>query len=302
MKFLVIDGNSILNRSFYGIRELKSSKGVPTNAVYGFFNILNKHIEEEKPDKIAVAFDLKEKTHRHKMYDGYKATRSATPEDLLTQFPITKDILRAMGIAVLEKPGIEADDIIGIISKYCDEHGDNCVIVTGDRDSFQLISDNTVVKLATNKQDIIFNKETLKEKYGLEPERMTDLKALMGDSSDNIPGIKGVGEKTALSLLEKYQTLDGIYEHSDEIKGSLGEKVRNGKESAYLSLELGKILRYGDIGTDIDKIEPPHPDTKRLSEIFSELELRSLAKKYSAEEEENPTQTETEISDEPTDF
>ena len=302
MKFLVIDGNSILNRSFYGIRELKSSKGVPTNAVYGFFNILNKHIEEEKPDKIAVAFDLKEKTHRHKMYDGYKATRSATPEDLLTQFPITKDILRAMGIAVLEKPGIEADDIIGIISKYCDEHGDNCVIVTGDRDSFQLISDNTVVKLATNKQDIIFNKETLKEKYGLEPERMTDLKALMGDSSDNIPGIKGDGEKTALSLLEKYQTLDGIYEHSDEIKGSLGEKVRNGKESAYLSLELGKILRYGDIGTDIDKIEPPHPDTKRLSEIFSELELRSLAKKYSAEEEENPTQTETEISDEPTDF
>lgn len=302
MKFLIIDGNSILNRSFYGIRELRSSKGVPTNAVYGFFNILNKHIEEEKPDKIAVAFDLKEKTHRHKMYDGYKATRSATPEDLLVQFPITKDILRAMGIAVLEKPGIEADDIIGIVSRYCDEHGDLCVIVTGDRDSFQLISDTTVVKLAATKQDILFDKAALKEKYGLEPDRMTDLKALMGDSSDNIPGIKGVGEKTALSLLEKYQTLDGIYEHADEIKGSLGEKIRNGKDSAYLSLELGKILRSGDIGTDIEKITPPHPDGKKLAEIFSELELRSLAKKYSAEEETEPTVTETEISEETAGF
>ncbi len=302
MKFLIIDGNSILNRSFYGIRELRSSKGVPTNAVYGFFNILNKHIEEEKPDKIAVAFDLKEKTHRHKMYDGYKATRSATPEDLLVQFPITKDILRAMGIAVLEKPGIEADDIIGIVSRYCDEHGDRCVIVTGDRDSFQLISDTTVVKLAATKQDILFDKAALKEKYGLEPDRMTDLKALMGDSSDNIPGIKGVGEKTALSLLEKYQTLDGIYEHADEIKGSLGEKIRNGKDSAYLSLELGKILRSGDIGTDIEKITPPHPDGKKLAEIFSELELRSLAKKYSAEEETEPTVTETEISEETAGF
>lgn len=302
MKFLIIDGNSILNRSFYGIRELRSSKGVPTNAVYGFFNILNKHIEEENPDKIAVAFDLKEKTHRHRMYDGYKATRSATPEDLLAQFPITKDILRAMGIAVLEKPGIEADDIIGIVSKYCDEHGDRCVIVTGDRDSFQLISDTTVVKLAATKQDILFDKAVLKEKYGLEPDRMTDLKALMGDSSDNIPGIKGVGEKTALSLLEKYQTLDGIYEHAGEIKGSLGEKIRNGKESAYLSLELGRILRSGDIGTDIEKIAPPRPDEKKLAEIFSELELRSLAKKYSAEKENEPSVTETEISEETAGF
>lgn len=287
MKFLIIDGNSILNRSFYGIRELRSSKGVPTNAIYGFFNILHKHITEENPDKIAVAFDLKEKTHRHLLYENYKGTRSATPEDLLSQFPLTKDILRAMGISVLEKAGIEADDIIGIVSRYCEEHGDSCMIVTGDRDALQLVSDKTTVKLATTKQDIIYTPGAIEEKYGLTPDRMTDLKALMGDSSDNIPGVKGIGEKTALSLLEKYGSLDGVYEHTEEIKGCLKEKIINGRDDAYLSLKLGTILREGDVGTDIGEIAPPVPDAKKLSEIFSELELKSLADKFISKENDS---------------
>lgn len=283
MKFLIIDGNSILNRSFYGIRELRTTKGFPTNAIYGFFNILHKNINEENPDKIAVAFDLKEKTHRHILYSGYKATRSATPEDLLAQFPVTKDILRAMGIAVLEKPGLEADDIIGIVSKYCDDIGEECIILTGDKDSFQLISKSTTVKLAANKQDIIYTPETLYEKYELKPDQMIDLKALMGDNSDNIPGIKGVGEKTAISLLKKYSSLENIYEHENEITGSLGDKIRNGKESAYMSKELGTILRSGDIGADISNIETPQPDEKKIFELFSELELKSLIQKFLSE-------------------
>ena len=280
MKYLIIDGNSILNRSFYGIRELKSSDGTPTNAVYGFFNILYKHISEEKPDRIAVAFDLKEKTYRHIMYDGYKANRSETPEALLEQFPITKNILRAMNIPTIEKPGLEADDIIGIISKYCDDTKNPCVILTGDKDSFQLISDNTTVKLATNKNDIVFTPKSLYEKYGLTPEQMTDLKALMGDSSDNIPGIKGIGEKTALTLIKKYSTLDNLYAHADEIKGSIGEKIRDGKDSAYMSKKLGTIVRNGDIGIITDKIPEPKIDSEKLFEIFSKLELKSLIQKY----------------------
>lgn len=298
MKFLIIDGNSILNRSFYGIRELRTSKGFPTNAVYGFFNILHKHIEEEKPDKIAVAFDLKEKTHRHILFDGYKATRSSTPEDLLAQFEPTKEILRAMNISVLEKPGLEADDIIGIVSEYCDEKDIPCVIVTGDRDSFQLISENTTVKLAANKNDIIYTPETLFEKYGLSPSQMIDLKALMGDSSDNIPGIKGVGEKTALSLMEKYGSLDNIYAHAEDIKGSLGEKIRGGKESAYLSQTLGTILRKGDIGTDVGQFPSPNYDAEKLRLLFSELELKSLIQKFiSSENEQNEPTRKNESSE-----
>ena len=208
MKLLLIDGNSILNRAFYGIRPLSTAAGIPTNAIFGFLNILLKHITEEKPDMMAVAYDLKDKTFRHLKYDGYKATRSGMPEDLATQLPLSKELLDALNIKHVEKSGIEADDIIGILSKKISDEGGTCVIVTGDRDSLQLVTDTVNVKLAVKNEDILFTPQKVYEKYGLYPDSLIDLKALMGDSSDNIPGVKGIGEKTAVSLLQTYGNLD----------------------------------------------------------------------------------------------
>ncbi len=211
MKLLLIDGNSIMNRAFYGIRSLTNKKGFPTNALTGFLNIYLKLIKEEQPDRIVAAFDLRAPTFRHKMYDGYKANRHAMPEELAKQMPIIRILLREMGISVLEKEGYEADDIIGTLSRIATEQNSDCVIMTGDRDSFQLVNERVTVRLASNKEDIFYTPDKIREVYGVEPIQMIEVKALMGDSSDNIPGVKGIGEKTALSLIQKYKSVAQIY-------------------------------------------------------------------------------------------
>ena len=204
MKLLVIDGNSIINRAFYGIRLLSNKKGIFTNAVTGFLNIYLKLIAAYKPDGAAAAFDLKAPTFRHKAYDGYKAGRKGMPDELAMQLPYVKDILRAMGVKVLECEGYEADDILGTLAHACDERGFECVIATGDRDSFQLITDRVCVNLASTKEDILYTPEKIREVYGVSPAEMLEVKALMGDSSDNIPGLKrGVGPKRALKIINE---------------------------------------------------------------------------------------------------
>ena len=247
MKLVILDGNSIVNRAFYGIRQLSAPDGTPTNGVYGFLAILRKLIDAEKPDSLCVAFDLKAPTFRHKRYDGYKAQRKGMPEELAVQIPILKEVLDEMGILRLELEGYEADDLLGTVGKRCEASGWDCRIVTGDKDSFQLISDTTHVCHVKSRMGQTETKEytpeLFREEYGLEPVRIIDLKALMGDSSDNIPGVPGVGEKTAMDLVQRYTTLQNIYEKLDEldIKEGVRKKLREGRESAELSYELATI-------------------------------------------------------------
>lgn len=247
MKLVILDGNSIVNRAFYGIRQLSAPDGTPTNGVYGFLAILRKLIDAEKPDSLCVAFDLKAPTFRHKRYDGYKAQRKGMPEELAVQIPILKEVLDEMGIVRLELEGYEADDLLGTVGKRCEASGWDCRIVTGDKDSFQLISDTTHVCHVKSRMGQTETKEytpeLFREEYGFEPVRIIDLKALMGDSSDNIPGVAGVGEKTAMDLVQRYGTLQNIYEKLDEldIKEGVRKKLREGRESAELSYELATI-------------------------------------------------------------
>lgn len=280
MKLLLIDGNSILNRAFYGVRPLSTAAGLPTNALFGFLNILLKHLEEEKPDRCAVAFDRKEPTFRHTEYSGYKGTRSPMPEDLALQMPLAKELLSALKIPAIEKIGIEADDIIGILSARAERSGDECVIVTGDRDSLQLVSDRITVKLATNKEDIRYNPSAVLDKYGIPVSALIDLKALMGDASDNIPGVKGIGEKTAVTLLKDYGSLDCIFEHATEIKGALGVKLREGQQDAYLSKKLGTILRDGDLPVTEEELQLQSPDPERLDAFLKKTEMPSFYKRF----------------------
>lgn len=247
MKLVILDGNSIVNRAFYGIRQLSAPDGTPTNGVYGFLAILRKLIDAEKPDSLCVAFDLKAPTFRHKRYDGYKAQRKGMPEELAVQIPILKEVLDEMGILRLELEGYEADDLLGTVGKRCEASGWDCRIVTGDKDSFQLISDTTHVCHVKSRMGQTETKEytpeLFREEYGFEPVRIIDLKALMGDTSDNIPGVAGVGEKTAMDLVQRYGTLQNIYEKLDEldIKEGVRKKLREGRESAELSYELATI-------------------------------------------------------------
>ena len=210
MKLMVIDGNSIINRSFYGVRPLTTREGLPTNAVYGFVTTLQKLLEEEKPEALCVTFDRREPTFRHLEYDGYKAQRKGMPEELAAQMPILKEVLDAMDVPRYELAGFEADDLIGTISRRCEAAGWECVVVTGDKDSLQLITDHTKVKLVSTRMGQTTTRdmtpETFREAYGFDPIHIIDLKALMGDASDNIPGVKGVGEKTAMALVQRYQT------------------------------------------------------------------------------------------------
>ncbi|MCR4593933.1 MAG: DNA polymerase I, partial [Clostridiales bacterium] len=259
MKVLVVDGNSILNRAFYGIKLLTTKDGRFTNAVYGFMSIFLKLLDETKPDTAAVAFDLKKPTFRHKLYDGYKAGRKGMPPELHQQLPVVKEILSAMGYAVLEQEGFEADDILGTIAGECGD-GDFCYIATGDRDSFQLIRDNVNVLLPHTKFGTttteLYTPERIMEEYKVTPPQMIDIKSLQGDSSDNIPGVPGVGPKTAGELIEKYGSLDNIYENLEslDIKDTLKAKLRDNKDSAYLSYTLGTIVR--DVpGCELEKLK-----------------------------------------------
>ena len=247
MKLLILDGNSVINRAYFGVKPLTTREGLYTHAIYGFLNILERMEKEEQPEAIAVAFDLHGPTFRHLKYDGYKANRHGMPEELAQQMPIMKDVLRAMNIPIYECQGWEADDVIGTVGKICSNCGWECVIVTGDRDSLQLIDENVHVKLVISKPGqttaTLYTEEKFREEYGFGPKTLIDLKALMGDSSDNIPGVAGVGPKTATDLLLKFGSLDGVYENIEDksIRPKLREKLQNDKDNAYLSYDLATI-------------------------------------------------------------
>ena len=285
MKLLAIDGNSIINRAFYGIKLLSAKDGTYTNAVYGFINILNKLLETEHPDGVAVAFDLKKPTFRHEKYDAYKAGRHAMPEELASQFPILKEWLSFAGYHCIECEGFEADDILGTLAAAADKSGNTCVIATGDRDSLQLVSNSTNVLLAATKMGrpeiLKYDPEALFEKYGLSPDEMIELKALMGDSSDNIPGVQGVGEKTATDLISRFHNIDYIYEHIEEldIKEGVRTKLKDGRESAFLSRWLGTICREAPIDTQIENYKTVPRDTENLSRLMTRLEFFKLMEK-----------------------
>lgn len=281
MGFLVIDGNSILNRAFYGIRVLTNSRGVATNAVTGFMNTLLMLEKDVQPDMIAVAFDLKAPTFRHKMYDGYKANRKGMPEDLAQQLPYMKKIIKAMGIAIIEQEGYEADDIIGTISAACTDKKIPCTVSTGDRDSFQLVNDYVTVRLAKTKGDIYYTPGVIEDEYGVTPKQMIEVKALMGDTSDNIPGVRGIGEKTALSLIKEFASVDGLYENIDStlITDGLRNKLINGKESCYMSRKLAEICLTAPIDTELSHYIPGERDDERLAKLLSELEMYKMLQK-----------------------
>lgn len=281
MEFLVIDGNSILNRAFYGIRVLTNSRGVATNAVTGFMNTLLMLEKDVQPDMIAVAFDLKAPTFRHKMYDGYKANRKGMPEDLAQQLPYMKKIIKAMGIAIIEQEGYEADDIIGTISAACADKKIPCTVSTGDRDSFQLVNDYVTVRLAKTKGDIYYTPGVIEDEYGVTPKQMIEVKALMGDTSDNIPGVRGIGEKTALSLIKEFASVDGLYENIDStlITDGLRNKLINGKESCYMSRKLAEICLTAPIDTELSHYIPGERDDERLAKLLSELEMYKMLQK-----------------------
>lgn len=287
-KLLILDSNSILNRAFYGVRYLSAKDGTPTNAIYGFLNILLKLINEQQPDYICAAFDVKAPTFRHKQYEGYKAQRKPMPEGLAAQMPLAKDVLRAMNITILEKEGYEADDIIGTVARLCDEQGISCFIATGDKDDLQLASDKTRVILTVTKSGVnettIYDDKAVKERYHVTPTEFIDIKALMGDPSDNIPGVKGIGEKTAMSLIEKHHSIEYIYDHIDEIglKGAMLQKLKDGREMAFMSKELATIDTHAPIEFDADDCTfNGFSDNNGLYEILSRLELNSIIKKLS---------------------
>lgn len=284
MKLMVLDGNSVINRAYYGVRALTTRDGFFTNAIYGFLNILEKLRADEKPDALCVAFDLKAPTFRHLKYDGYKATRHPMPDELAMQMPVMKDVLRAMRIPIFECEGWEADDVIGTIGKRCGHAGWDCVIVTGDRDSLQLIDEHVTVKLVSSKlsQTVAVNYDPAKfrEEYGFEPIHLIDLKALMGDSSDNIPGVAGVGPKTATQLLLDYGTLDGVYAHLDAVKEKLRAKLEQGRDSAYLSYDLATIRCEAPIEFSPEACLVQPYDEAALYELFARLEFTRLIARY----------------------
>lgn len=284
-KIIVFDGNSILNRAYYGIRPLTTGDGIPTNAVYGFINIILKNINLcGGAEYGAVAFDLKAPTFRHKMYEGYKANRHGMPDDLAAQLPYAKQAAEYMGLKVLCKEGFEADDILGTLSASASANGMDCVIVTGDKDSLQLINEHTTVYLAATNETKIFDTAAFVEKYGIKPDVFVDVKALMGDSSDNIPGVRGIGEKGALKLIAQYGSLDGVYADADNIKGSTGEKLRNDKENAYLSKTLSRIEKNVPIDCDINDCKIQRKE-KELYELCTKLELTALAERLNLKAE-----------------
>ena len=286
MKIMVIDGNSILNRAFYGIRQLTNHEGLPTNAVYGFLATLFKLQDEEKPDRTIVCFDVREKTFRHLKFDTYKATRKGMPDELAAQLPLTKQVLDALGIVRCELAGYEADDLLGTISRRADENGDTCVVVTGDRDSLQLVGGGTTVMLVSTRMGQTtyetYDTEKFREKYGFDPIYLIDLKALMGDSSDNIPGVPGIGEKTAMQLLHDFGTLDGVYENIEDarIKKGARTKLQAGEQSARDSYWLATIDRKVPLELDVENLPEQHIDETALYELLTRLEFKNFIKRF----------------------
>ncbi|MBQ4634575.1 MAG: DNA polymerase I, partial [Bacilli bacterium] len=281
-KIILVDGNNLLYRSYYATAYngnfMHNSKNFPTNALYGFVNMMNKIITEEKPVYIVVAFD-KGKTFRHEKYKDYKAGRMETPNELKLQIPYSRKLLDAMGIKYYELDNYEADDILGTFARYCDENDKvEATIISSDHDLLQLISPSVEMKMLKTKDYIRYNKETFIKDYGIEPIKIIDLKSLQGDTSDNIPGVKGIGEKTALKLLQDYNSLNGVYENLDKLTPKMREKLINDKENAYMSYELATINKYAPIEFNLNEIKYIGA-TDELNEVYEELEFYSFIKK-----------------------
>ncbi|MBP5288241.1 MAG: DNA polymerase I [Clostridia bacterium] len=286
-KILILDANSLFNRAFYGVRPLTNSRGLHTNAVFGFLNILKRHLDREKPDFAAAAFDVHAPTFRHKLDAAYKATRSPMPEELREQLPYLRRAVEALGIAVVEQEGYEADDILGTLSLRAATDGDEAVLVTGDRDSFQLVGDRVRLVLATNKEDDVITPEVIRERFGLTPGQLIYVKALAGDSSDNIPGVRGIGEKTAVKLIQTAGTLDGVYEDLERmpVGPAAKEKLAQDKEAAYRSLTLATICREVP---GLDGIAPYRYEGVRKADmkaLLTELEFARMLKSFDLEED-----------------
>ena len=290
-RLLIIDGNSIMNRAFYGImntKALMSADGTYTNAIYGFLAILFKELEDLEPEYIAVAFDLKAPTHRHNMYKEYKGTRHAMPEELAQQMPIIKEILRNMNITIIEKEGYEADDVLGTISKLAEKEGIKTTILSGDRDTFQLASKNITIRIPRTKMGKTetedYDESKIEEEYGIKPVQLIQVKGLMGDTSDNIPGVPGVGEKTALKLIKEYQNIDKLYEELESgntsIKGALKEKLTNNKESAILSRTLGTILLDAPLDVEVKDLAVKDWNKEAVTNKFKELRFNRFIERF----------------------
>jgi len=289
-KLLILDSNSIINRAFYGVRYLSTSDGTPTNAVYGFMNILLKLISEEKPDYLCAAFDVKAPTFRHEMYKDYKAQRKPMPDGLKVQMPIAKEIISAMNIPILEIAGYEADDIIGTVSRICEENDVKCMVATGDKDDLQLASEKTNIILTVSKQGVsdtvIYDDKAVVEKYGVTPTEFIDVKALMGDASDNIPGVAGIGEKTALKLITEFKSIEKLYENLETsgLKGATLRKIEEGRDSAFFSKVLATINRNVPIDFDFESCRFSEDYNRdELSKVMTRLELFSILKRIGIE-------------------
>ena len=296
-RLVLVDGNSIMNRAFYGImgsKMLTTEDGTYTNAVYGFLAILFKIIEDLSPEYLAVAFDLKAPTASHKMYEGYKANRHGMPDELAVQMPIIKDVLKDMNITIIEKEGYEADDVLGALSKRAEKEGINVTILSGDRDTFQLTSDNICVRIPRTKMGKTevedFDRNKIKEVYGgLEPIQLIEVKGLQGDSSDNIPGVPGIGEKTALSLIQKYGSIDNIYKEleagkAETIKGKTREKMLENKDLAILSRTLGTINLAVPIEEKIEDLKVQKWDNEKVYEDFKTLRFNRYIERFDLKE------------------
>ena len=296
-RLVLVDGNSIMNRAFYGImgsKMLTTKDGKYTNAVYGFLAILFKLLEDVNPQYLVVAFDLKAPTARHKLYEGYKANRKGMPDELACQMPIIKQILKAMNIDIIEIEGYEADDILGTLSLYGEKEGLDVTILSGDRDTFQLATDKVTIRIPHTKagktETDEYNREKIIEKYGINPKQLIDVKGLQGDSSDNIPGVPGVGEKTALTLIQKYGSIENLYkaieEDKDDLKGKQREKIVDNKDLAFLSKTLGTINLTVPIKDNLDDFRIEEWDKPKVLELFKELNFNRYIDRFSLREEE----------------
>ncbi|MBQ6413689.1 MAG: DNA polymerase I, partial [Ruminococcus sp.] len=286
MKLLVVDGNSILNRAFYGIKPLTTKDGMFTNAIYGFLTMFERMKADVQPDAVAIAFDLKAKTFRHKAYDLYKANRKGMPEELHMQMAPLKELLTDLGYRLVTCEGYEADDILGTLSKTCADTGNTCVIATGDRDSLQLVGDRVSVRLAKNLNGtMLYTPEVVQEEYGVEPKKLIEIKAIQGDSSDNIPGVAGIGPKGATELIQKYGDVKYIYDHLDEldIKPGMRAKLEKSKDNCFMSRMLGEICLTAPVDTNLDSYIPTEGDKAAAARLMARLELFSLIKKFGLE-------------------
>ena len=298
MNFLVLDGNSLVNRAFFGIRVLTTKDGRYTNAIFGFQNILLNLLSTHHPDAVAIAWDERAPTFRHTAYDGYKATRHGMPEELAQQMPVLKELLGYLGFVQVSKAGWEADDILGTLSAACKAAGGTTLLATGDRDSLQLVDESTTVLLATNRETVPMDPAAIFEKYGVTPPQLIDVKSLMGDTSDNIPGVPGIGEKTALSLVQKFGSLAGVYEHIEDpaIKPRQREKLLDNRDKAELSYMLGTIRRDAPIESDPQHYLRGTVDVAAAAQLLASLEMHKLAERWGLNDTAAPAASETTVS------